>query len=413
MRTLTKPLLAVALLIPLAACQDPLGAGQTPTGGAPTGSTAPTTTVPTGTSSIVPTTTPGTTEVAAITTAPGTTPAIPSGARDPWLQPFSADSIWNTPISADAEYVPSGLTPVGWHAFETDWLYQTDAADPTATIRPPGDWIDRCAVNSAFPDRQANPALTGAFSVPSDLAAIAPPMPVNEPGNFSTPNNAVAIRQPDGVTIVQAEPFQSCPDGSLVGWRVDDVRLDGQGLYGGHLGSGLSSIGGTIRTHELASDAPIPHALKANVWGTELFYDASEADPGYRWPADRADSYAASGGYSGTNPEFQMGALLALDPAVDIAALGVTDPTALRVCTALRDYGAYVVDDSGWDAHNLAYEQGAAESVGLPTNTAYQSQVDSCFSAMSVVSNSAGATPGGGAPGSSRRAPAAAPLAGD
>ena len=74
----------------------------------------------------------------------------------------------------------------------------------------------------------------------------------------------------------------------------------GGGALGAHGGSGLSSVGGTIRLGELLPDAPpITHALKLEFYAHE-YYHYGTADSCYSWPATGCDGYAATV-YNGSN----------------------------------------------------------------------------------------------------------------
>ena len=123
-------------------------------------------------------------------------------------------------------------------------------------------------------------------------------------------NNAAAVLMPDNVTLVQFQPLVRCAAGGPVfslswqyfipnggsacadnpafsgntsgltgNWSVGANGADytanasilGEGTWGAHGGSRLSSIGGTIRLGELLPDAPpIPHAIKIMLWGTSV-----------------------------------------------------------------------------------------------------------------------------------------------
>jgi hypothetical protein len=139
---------------------------------------------------------------------------------------------------------------------------------------------------------------------------------------------------------------------------------------GGHLGSGLSN-GGTIRQGELLGEGPIRHALKVKLWGAKwLHYDRSSQTKGYRWPAIRSDAGAGNPqtGYgtlepskSNPNPRMVMGSLLAIPPSVSFESLEIpasheADRVARTLFDALQNYGAYVDDDAGWDAHYFGAE---------------------------------------------------------
>src|SRR5439155_16620312 len=63
----------------------------------------------------------------------------------------------------------------------------------------------------------------------------------------------------------------------------------------------------------------------------------------------------------GTNPALRMGALLALRPGFDMSSL---ETDAARILArGFLDYGAYVVDNTGWSVYGLATEYSTAGSV--------------------------------------------------
>src|SRR5207245_1778293 len=136
-------------------------------------------------------------------------------------------------------------------------------------------------------------------------------------------------------------------------------QLDGTGFSGGHGGSKLSSIGGTIRLGELVPGGMIRHAMKVNLDAhANLFFDTSTG--GFRWPATVAD-FCAPTCYGGTNPALRMGSLLALPPGFDTSSL---ETDAARILArGFVDYGAYVVDNTGWSVYGLATEFSTAGSV--------------------------------------------------
>lgn len=77
--------------------------------------------------------------------------------------------------------------------------------------------------------------------------------------------------------------------------------ITGDGLHGAHGGSGMSAVGGTIRSGELNPGAPpIPHALKLELAGWLYYFGGHRLNPvtsnnqgatQYRWPATRSDIY--------------------------------------------------------------------------------------------------------------------------
>jgi hypothetical protein len=358
-----------------------------------------------------------TTPAATATPKPTTTP-IAGETRDPWLWPFAQDSIWNMPIGANARYEAANLKPAGWTGSDPELFYKVPAGAPERPIYDPASWTKRCAGTAV-----ADPGRRKTLPIPNDLivADAAPP---------STPNNAAAFLLPDGRTLVQLNPLARCERGGPVyGWTTKDLDIYGPGVEGGHGGSGMSSFGGSIRVGELTGAAPIRHALKVNVWGQlYLHYNKNEATPGYRWPALRADGYAANNDctrwgdpnkyacYGGANPKLEMGALLAIPPGVNEASLNLQTPAARKLFRALQDYGAYIVDDTAWNAYAFGVQDEAIAEFQRVygysfdgSNGPFHDDINKLFGALAIVdNNSADSVGGGGTP----RAPLAPPFVG-
>src|SRR3989442_5508548 len=98
---------------------------------------------------------------------------------------------------------------------------------------------------------------------------------------------------PDGRTLTQGQPLARCTAGgpATMWWSVTN-DLYGTGIDGGHGGSGLSSLGGTIRLGELVPGGVIRHVMKMNLYGLNNYYYGTTQ--GYRWPASQADGCASS-----------------------------------------------------------------------------------------------------------------------
>ena len=305
--------------------------------------------------------------------------------RDPWAWPFSSRSVWNMPIGSDAVFTPANLPEPKHIGCDVEWHIRTRAEDPVYPVYSPTAWRRR------WPgDRQI-----GALRIPDDLL-----IPDADPPH--TPNACAAFLMPDGRTVRQLEPAcRPKPDPRIVGWlHPEDQDLYGEGIKGTHYGSGLSAIGGSIREGELLATGPIRHALKLNVWGKHLFY--GERGPGFRWPADRCDANA-SRQYAGTNPSLVMGTLLALSPKVTTEHLAVTSAVGRKIFHALQDYGAYVADDSGWDAYDLCVARGVPEEVrvrhgyGLTGGKGpFVDEMKRMAAALMIVDNNSRDTVGGG-----------------
>src|SRR6058998_3209473 len=333
------------------------------------------------------------THTTSISVAVTTTPPPgggPPGGRDPLLWPFSRDSIWNLPIGASAVYVPANIQQATQRGMTTDpdVIILTPNATMTAVYNSDG-WSggSRCATqgNVLF-----NAPIPGNFVVQGAG-------PNNPDG--TTPNYATAILMPDGHTLTQGQPFARCTaDGSATMWWSVSNDLYGTGVEGGHGGSKLSSIGGTIRLGELVPGGVIRHVMKVNLYGLyNYYYDASSH--GYRWPASQADS-CASTCYGGTASALRMGSLLAIPASVNIDGLGLETEPAKILARAFQDYGAYAVDDTAWSVYAIETEfgpQGRVEDEfsaawGFSINAAtkgvpWARDMDRLFGALNVVDN--------------------------
>ena len=285
--------------------------------------------------------------------------------RDPWLAPFHRASIWNLPLGQNAQITDIGAftAPLNGFGSDTELHFKLSASDPLRPLYDPG----------AFgPGRCTGTTQQGggfSFHLPDDLV-------VADATPSSTPNAVSAFLQPDGLNVFEIEPFARCtPGGSAYGYRNSqhpsaNITTDG-GAYGTHFGSGLSGYGGSLRYNELTTPVsqPITHALHFNVWGRKFLYsNAADPTPGYRFPADRADSGSdsslcgdpnASNVYCGTNPHIEIGALLAIPPTVTAASLGITSPAAIKIFEALKNYGAYITDNTGWDHYDFGVSEDA------------------------------------------------------
>ncbi|MDF5724117.1 MAG: hypothetical protein PUP91_27355 [Rhizonema sp. PD37] len=163
----------------------------------------------------------------------------------------------------------------------------------------------------------------------------------------------------------------------------------------------MSSIGGSIRPGELINDDPIHHALKIDISGKWLYYNPSSPTPGHRWPAPLADA-SASTQYQGSNPALVMGSLVAIPPNVTDQSLGLTSIAGQKIFQAMQDYGAYIVDNSGWDynylcvEHNAQVEYSTITGVDLSYDAALQADFTKIIAAVKVVDNNGANSIGGG-----------------
>ncbi len=317
---------------------------------------------------------------------------LPIGLRDKLKWPFATSSIWNTPIGTAAIYAPAGIllnNDSGWNTvfiLDQDIILFEPTQPFTEVYFNNVGWTggDRCVLQGA---------VIATVPVPHDY--VVP----NSGGN-----NSAAFLLPDGRTIKQNQPFTRCTAGEpATAWfTFADEDIYGAGIGGAHAGSGLSAVGGTIRLGEFTSGR-IHHAMKANLWAKEYYHCCD-----YRWPARNVDGYADATSYGGINPDFVMGALLALLPSFDVDPLQTTPGRILA--QAFKDYGAYVMDDSFSNSWAVATERGpngrvVDEFAGLygfsmeqrlQKHPAFMSDLQVIFESLHIVTNNSPDTVGGG-----------------
>jgi hypothetical protein len=320
--------------------------------------------------------------------------------RDKHQQPFSCDSIWNMPIGSEAKYVSANIEAAGFTSGDEDYYIVTSKDDPLVPWYNPSSWMQgRCS--------DIGKGRNSYLHVPYNLV-------VPDATETETPNNAAAFLQPDGQTLIQMSPLARCqPGGPVFGYIAPSYpqyheNIYGPGITGGHAGSGLSSIGGTIRLGELLpSTEPIRHSLKLELFAHKYLFSQP---PGYRWPAVRADIYAFNNyfdnpnmQYGGTNPALVMGSLLAIPPSVTEQSLKLQTIPGRKLFYALQNYGGYIVDDTLWDANAIAIENGVREEFESAYDNyfngfsgSFHDDINKLFQALQIVNNSSPENIGGG-----------------
>lgn len=322
-------------------------------------------------------------------TTPRTSAPILAGIRNPFMWPFASTSIWNTPIGLGAVYVPGNIAPATQRTVATD--QDVIVMYPSAPMTP----------------IQYNGAGWSGGSRCSGAAQLAmAPIPLNLVVPGSAGNYAFAILMPDGRTVIQGQPLARCAAGGPVTTlhMAPTIDLYADGTLGAHGGSGLSSLGGTIRLGELVPGAPpVRHALKVSLNGAADYWPL-----GFRWPAVREDGYGPQR-YGGKVPALKMGALLALPASLDLASLHLLTGPGRMIAWTLQNYGAYCVDDAARSVNSIATETGSNGAVinqfqaawGFPfvsgvNDTAWARDIASIFAHLDVVDNNSPTTIGGG-----------------
>jgi len=209
--------------------------------------------------------------------------------RDPLTAPFNSSSIWYQPLGSSAIYSPARLfvnvTPQQGVFSDDDWFITTHQNDPVIPWYSQGHWN----------------------STPNCLQFPWAPFvqSIHWPENYTivqSGNNALALLQPDGDSLIFTQPAYRCSTSSPLLSLHDVYRgtgsIRGAGNWGGHGGSGLNAIGGTLRLGELTKSSPLPgpqHVLKLQLWAKPYYYGVKAGanwSTCFRWPALQCDGYA-------------------------------------------------------------------------------------------------------------------------
>jgi hypothetical protein len=334
--------------------------------------------------------------------------------RDPLLWPFAANSIWNTPIGSNAKYVDAKLEkPVeGIITVDEDLIVMTPDAPLLEVYESNAQWDrtkNRCVKTGK---------LLGKFPIPPSFI-VSP-----QTWDGIVPNSGIAILMPDKKTIVQGQPFAFCPENgyaTVLKLFKYENNIYGDGMYGAHGGSKLSAIGGTLRNHDLTpTSGPIRHAMKINICGAKNMYYDTETK-GFRWPAVSSDDYAGKKyGTLRKTPavkECRMGTLMAIPANLNLDELGFETVPARILAQAFQNFGAYVVDDSGWDVFAIETEWSPSgrfteefrknwgfDFIVYKESTPWSRDISKIYNALHVVDNNSADNVGGGG---KRRAPLA------
>jgi len=334
--------------------------------------------------------------------------------RNPLLWPFSAKSIWNKPIGNNAKYVDAKLEkPLeGIITVDEDLIVMTPDAPLLQVYENNAQWDrtkNRCVKTGK---------LIGKYPIPTNFVVS------SKTWDGIVPNSGIAILMPDKRTIIQGQPYSFCPEnGYATVLKMFKYENDiyGDGIYGAHGGSKLSAIGGTLRNHELTpTSGPIRHALKINICGAKNMYFDTETK-GFRWPAVSSDDYAGKKygilRKSAAVKECRMGALLAIPATINLNNMKFETIPGRMLAQAFQDFGAYIVDDTGWDVFAIETEWSPTgrfteefrknwgfDFIVYKESTPWSRDISKIYSSLHVVDNNSADNIGGGG---KRRAPLA------
>lgn len=273
-------------------------------------------------------------------------------------------AFWFTIITGSntfQSFQVTGDSQPGFHItdvnnYHVDICYQvgTNNFDPVRSVYEPLQWDNR--------DGGTN--LLTTTRVPDNFV-----LPDAEPGN--TPNNPLTI-----LNVQTKEVF--CLNGAArptIGGPIWGYILNPIATHGG---SGI--LGGEVTASEIDAGL-INHALAINVWGEKYL---SNTGGGFVSPAVKADTgyddSESSNYYGGNVANLKMGSRVGIPPSVTAASLGVTSTIGITVFNALKKYGAYIVDNTSWDAIAIN-----ATTKATPFLNSIKSEQASMFGALQIV----------------------------
>ena len=310
--------------------------------------------------------------------------------------------MWNLPLGDRAVFAPASLfatPPTGGIFIDTDFFVATSPQDPAIAWYSQGHW-------NSTPNCELFPwsKQVGSVPWPANLS-------ITEGGN-----NALALCLPDGDSMIYTQPAYRCgvaatPLLSLLDKAHGTGSLRGNGDHGGHGGSALNAIGGSLRAGELLPTSPGPgprHVLKVQLWAKQYYYGFAHGanwSTCYRYPALVCDGYADNPAlYGGANPKLTPGALLAVPQAALPALLAsLRTPPARALAWTLATYGALLCDDTYADRATFNAEAGFAGAFGAAWGFPFEAAAGPWFEdvlalwrALMIVDSNSAATPGGG-----------------
>lgn len=290
-------------------------------------------------------------------------------------------NFWTTKIPHTATYAKSGIQPATAHAPDGVPMVMLD--------------VEHIGDNPADPLRMMT---VTDKNFPQEFLVHVPP-DMEHDGSW---NGCWSFIDSQG-RIRQGQVLKLAKGGNPSSWYTErPVWPDEEFFHGGHGGSGLSVYAGSLRNGELTSSEPIAHKVKINLYGRRFL---SQANHGFRWPADRADNtfredrYPGKDGtswfpktngddnfYGASNPLMGMGTQLAIPRGKDLDAFGITEPRARKLGRCFKQYGAIIVDNAGENQHAICGERDSwVSDTKTVANRDFHIQVMKLFTMLRVT----------------------------
>ena len=251
-----------------------------------------------------------------------------------FLNPFNKESAHHRPIGNGAVYAdrnhPStiALLKTGFGNINSDngWganVYESNPSDLLKTVRQAGSYDKGLPVTLRVPYGANNGNKSDSVVVIVEGGTGIAHQFYQWRWNNGNPTAGIHV------TWHTKGPGHSHPGGPRVGTSA----------------SGVAGMFGLLRGREVNTGGyKIEHALQIALSHPHKGCRVSQLKNKVEWPATSTDSYCARSPDLCNGP-IPYGALLAIPPGANTAALGLSEP-GRRLAAALRNYGAYAVDGS-------------------------------------------------------------------
>jgi hypothetical protein len=241
------------------------------------------------------------------------------GAADVYTPHHLQGSYWVKPLKKGLKTQHLGMTAQRTYPDVNYTVFVNDRM-PKVQVCAPASWSER--VSGCKPTKLYVPLPTD-FTIPNVT-------------KIDRPNNPLTVYNPQTGQIwnfnAAVRPY---PGGMLYAYAYDVSH------------GGSFTSGGQLTTDDL--NQGVSHALAVCLWGKRWL---SAENGGFIYPARKADG-AYKWSYQGTNPNVKMGSLLMIPPTVTAQQLGLTSDVGRKLLKGMQQYGAYIIDDSGWDSYSF------------------------------------------------------------
>ena len=333
-----------------------------------------------------------------------------------FLWPYADSSIWNMPIGSEAG-LPGGRTPARRRGVGVEC--RARARDPPRPS-PPATSSPSAAASVAAGGRCSKQDFDLGFDlrVPDDW--LVPDAGRDNPYGL-TPNSSFALVTEDGLRSIQGQVIARCevggpvylPDWMRFSGNRKESSLRGDGLdigTAGHGASGLSTLGGTVRLGELVGDRPIRHSHQGSIPSAIRCCTTRRTCAGIGGRRDGPTATPARRrlapiGYNreGERQAGDRGAAGAPRPRPPSSPSASPPPPRPGESSfyAMQNYGVYFVEDAAHDVWDLVAERDVeiefeeAYGYGLGSRT-WRAEMNRLMTALSVITNNAPWSVGGG-----------------